>query len=226
MAAAEQAARRPRVFGRRIGRKLRAARQDALETLLPALRLADPAAPGFARPGPLLVEIGFGGGEHLSGLLRLHPDANLIGAEVFLNGLAACLRRLAAEAHEAPFHDRLRIWPDDARPLLAGLPPASVDRLFLLFPDPWPKARHAGRRMFQPAFLDQAARLLAPGGRLCVATDHPVYRDWVLEVLAAAAGWRTLGREDRAVTDAPRTRYEAKAFREGRFSTWWDLAPA
>lgn len=226
-AGAEESARRPRLFGRRIGRPLRAARQDALGGLLPGLRLSDPrdAASSFARPGPLLVEIGIGSGEHFCGLLRTRPDANLVGAEVFLNGLAACLVRLAREEAEAPFRGRLRLWPDDARALLAGLPAASVDALFLLFPDPWPKARHAERRLFGPAFLAQAARLLKPGGRVSVATDHPVYREWVLEVLGASPAWRTALREDRAVTEPPRTRYEAKAFREGRFSTWWELRP-
>jgi tRNA (guanine-N7-)-methyltransferase len=224
LAAAEDQ-HRDRLFGRRVGRPLRPAQQDALGTLLPALRLDrpdDPAA-GFPRPGPLLLEIGFGSGEHFCALLRARPDANLIGSDVFLNGLASLLTRLLREEAEAPFRDRVRLWPDDARGLLARLPDASLDGVFLLFPDPWPKARHAERRLFAPAFLARMALLLKPGAVLTVATDHPIYRAWVEEVLAAAPAWRVLSREDRAVTDAPRTRFEARAFREGRASTWWAL---
>jgi tRNA (guanine-N7-)-methyltransferase len=225
LAAAEED-RRPRLFGRRVGRPLRAAQQDALGALLPALRLADPAAPGFPREGKLIVEIGFGGGEHFCELLRTRPDANLIGSEVFLNGIATCLARLLREEAEAPFRDRVRLWPDDARTLIARLPAACVAELFLLFPDPWPKARHAERRLFAPAFLGDVVRVLAPAGRMNVATDHPIYRDWVEEVLAGFPGLRVLTREDRTITEAPRTRFEARAFREGRFSTWWVLKPS
>jgi tRNA (guanine-N7-)-methyltransferase len=134
------------------------------------------------------------------------------------------LTRLTRDEAETPFRDRVRLWPDDARTLVERLPDACLDQVFLLFPDPWPKARHAERRILQPAFLAQVALLLKPEGRLSVATDHPIYRDWVLEVLAKQAVLRVVSREDRAVTDPPRTRYEAKAFREGRYSTWWVLA--
>lgn len=233
-----------RIFGRRIGRPLRAAQQEALGTLLPALRLQlgvrgtggphpGPLPPGegqgegdFLRASRLILEIGFGSGEHFASLLRTHPDAHLIGSEVFLNGIAALLTRLARDEAEVPFRDRVGLWPDDARTLVSRLPDACLDRIFLLFPDPWPKARHAGRRIFQPDFLAQTARALKPDGRMTVATDHPVYRDWVLEVLPTQSAMRVVSREDRAVTDPPRTRYEAKAFREGRFSTWWDLGRA
>ena len=222
MAAAE--ARKARLFGRRVGRPLRAGQQDALAELLPALRLELGGEGDFLSGKPLILEIGFGSGEHFCSLLRTHPDARLIGSEVFLNGLAALLTRLLRDEAEAPFRDRLRLWPDDARTLVARLPDACLDQLFLLFPDPWPKARHAERRIFQPDFLAQVARVLKPEGRMTVATDHPVYRDWVLDVLPKQAELRVVSREDRAITDPPRTRYEAKAFREGRFSSWWQLA--
>jgi tRNA (guanine-N7-)-methyltransferase len=207
---------------------LRAAQQDALGTLLPALRLDRPEDPAavFPRPGPLILEIGFGSGEHFLDLLRTHPDANLIGSEVFLNGIAALLTRLLRDEAEMPFRDRVRLWPDDARTLVDRLPDTCLDQLFLLFPDPWPKARHAERRIVQPAFLQQVARALKPDGRMMVATDHPIYRDWVLETLPKVPALRVAAREDRAVTDPPRTRYEAKAFREGRFSTRWELRRA
>lgn len=226
MAAAE-GEHRARLFGRRVGRPLRPAQQDALGELMPALRLARPEDPAaaFARPGPLLLEIGFGSGEHFCGLLRVRPEANLIGSEVFLNGIAALLTRLAREEAEAPFRDRVRLWPDDARGLLARLPEQSLDQAFLLFPDPWPKARHAERRLFAPDFLARMAALLKPGGTLSVATDHPIYRAWVEEGLAAAPAWRVVSREDRGLEAEPRTRFEARAFREGRGSTWWVLEP-
>jgi tRNA (guanine-N7-)-methyltransferase len=176
--------------------------------------------------GTTILEIGFGSGEHFAGQLRTHPEARLIGSEVFLNGIAALLTRLVRDEAETPFRDRVRLWPDDARTLVVRLPAGSIDQLFLLFPDPWPKARHAGRRIFQPGFLAEVGRVLKPAGRMTVATDHPVYRDWVLETLPKQSALRVATREDRAVSDPPRTRYEAKAFREGRFSTWWELARA
>jgi tRNA (guanine-N7-)-methyltransferase len=255
-------ARAPRIFGRRIGRPLRPAQQDALGTLLPVLRL-DLGTIGtisHPHPGPLpqgegtepttadrlgsplpqgegqgegaflsgktILEIGFGNGEHFCSLLRAHPDANLIGSEVFLNGIASLLTRLLRDEAEVPFRDRVRLWPDDARALVERLADACIDQAFLLFPDPWPKARHAERRIVQPGFLMQVARTLKHDGRLTVATDHPVYRAWVEEVLPASPALRVTGREDRALTDPPRTRYEAKAFREGRQSTWWVIQRA
>lgn len=211
-----------RVFGRRIGRPLRPGQKQALGALLPWLRFR-PEEPGFLS-GEVVLEIGFGSGEHFAGLLRTHSGARLIGAEVFLNGLAALLARLVREEAEVPFRDRTRLWPDDARALLARLPDGCLDRVFLLFPDPWPKSRHAGRRMVQPAFLGDLARVLKPHGAVTVATDHPGYRDWIAAVLAEATALRVVAREDRRPADPPRTRYEAKAFREGRHTTWWQLA--
>lgn len=192
--------------------------------MLPALALrADDA--GFLA-GHVILEIGLGSGEHFVSLLPAHPEARLIGAEVFLNGLATLFARLLREEAKIPFRDRLRIWPDDARSLLPRLPDASLDAIFLLFPDPWPKARHAGRRIVQPAFLDEVARVLKPAGVMTVATDHPTYRIWIDATLAAQSRLGLRAREARMPGDLPRTRYEAKAFRQGRGSTWWRLGHA
>ena len=212
----------PRFYGRIKGRKLRAGRAALLETLLP--RLAVPFAPGRAldpfalfapRPEAIWLEIGFGAGEHLAWHAERRPEIGFIGCEVFVNGVASLLRHVA-ERRLA----NVRIHPGDARPLLGALPPASVARVFLLHPDPWPKNRHAERRFVNPRELDALARIMADGAELRIATDHPVYKLHALATMAGradfawtarrAADWRT------RPADWPETRYEAKAKAEGR----------
>ncbi|MCC7428387.1 MAG: tRNA (guanosine(46)-N7)-methyltransferase TrmB [Alphaproteobacteria bacterium] len=227
-----------RLYGRRRGHPLRARQARLIELALPRFRLtraqaADPLAT-FAPfvPRALWLEVGFGAGEHTLAQIAAHPDIALIGCEVFENGLAALLARLVPEGEEAsaPPPPNLRLWPEDARTLLALLPEAALDRLFLLFPDPWPKARHAKRRFIHPANLALIARALAPGGELRVASDDPTYQDWMLAVLDPAAqpyfvpADPTAPRGVRArPEDWPPTRYEAKALREGRCPLYWRL---
>jgi tRNA (guanine-N7-)-methyltransferase len=120
----------------------------------------------------------------------------------------------------------LRLWPEDARRLLALLPPACLDRLFLMFPDPWPKARHAKRRFVHPAMLPVVARALRPGAEWRIASDDPTYQAWVEEVLATPAGRAAFERHPPATTRPtgwPPTRYEAKALREGRSPLYWSV---
>jgi tRNA (guanine-N7-)-methyltransferase len=192
---------------------------------LPVEQAADPWAAFPVRPGELWLEVGFGGGEHALAQIERFPSAGLIACEVFVNGICSLLSRLVPEGGEgdAPLPANLRLWPDDARSLLRMLPQGSLRRVFLLFPDPWPKARHAKRRFVHPAFLPVLARVLESGAEWRVASDDPTYQAWVTEVMAAQelfvaappAGIRPEG--------WPPTRYEAKALREGRQPLYWSF---
>jgi tRNA (guanine-N7-)-methyltransferase len=174
-------------------------------------------------PRELWLEIGFGGGEHALAQADTHPDVALIACEVFENGICSMLSRIVPEGNEAqgPVPDNLRLWPDDARPLLRMLPDACLDRLFLLFPDPWPKARHAKRRFVHPEMLPLLARVLKPGGEWRVASDDPTYQAWVTMVMASQRLFEGLAPQDSRPVGWPATRYEAKALRAGRQPLYW-----
>lgn len=204
-------------YGRRRGRPLRAGRAALLDEVLPRLTVPAPA-PGtrldprslFAfAPQAVWLEIGFGAGEHLAAQAEAHPDIGLIGAEPYINGIASLLARV----HEVGLAN-IRIWPDDIRLLLPALPAASIARVFVLFPDPWPKARHHKRRLIAPPFLDALARIMAPEAELRLATDDPGYLEWAVERFAAHAAFAALTPRpaDWQVrpADWPGTRYEAK----------------
>ena len=168
--------------------------------------------------------MGFGGGEHALAQIAAHPEAGLIACEVFDNGICSLLSRLVPEGGEAtaPLPGNLRLWTDDARTLLRLLPDGCLDRLFLLFPDPWPKARHAKRRFVHPALLPLLARVLKPGAEWRVASDDPTYQAWVDEVMAGAVAVRcAASRRANGRAGWPPTRYEAKALREGRMPRYW-----
>jgi tRNA (guanine-N7-)-methyltransferase len=214
--------RRLLFYGRRQGRKLRPGRQRLVDELLPRLRVAlpqsgklDPFALFPSRPQKLWLEIGFGGGEHLAAQAARHPGIGFLGCEVFVNGIATLLAAIERERL-----GNVRLWPDDARMLLDALPDASIARVFLLFPDPWPKRRHAARRFIGPDNLERLARIMEAGGELRVASDDPGYVAWTLQHLrrhrdfrwcaARADDWR------RPPEDWVPTRYEAKALAEGR----------
>jgi tRNA (guanine-N7-)-methyltransferase len=217
-----------RLYGRRRGHPLRPRQQRLLDVTLPRLRLtpaqaADPLA-AFGMPGaPLWLEVGFGGGEHALDQVAAHSGIAYIAAEVFENGLCSLLSRLVAEGEEATgaLPRNLRLWPQDARHLLGALPHGALDRLFLLFPDPWPKARHAKRRFVHPSLLPLIARALRPGGLWRIASDDPTYQGWVEEVMAEAGDFLPEARHRSRPADWPGTRYEAKALREGRTPIYW-----
>jgi tRNA (guanine-N7-)-methyltransferase len=212
------AERRRHFHGRRQGRKLRAGRAALIETLLPRLTVAlpkqggalDPAALFPRPPRELWVEIGFGAGEHLAWQAAHHPDIGFIGCEPFINGMSTLLA-----AVERDGLDMVRVWPDDARPLLDRLPDRSVGRLFLLFADPWPKLRHHNRRFIQDDTVADLARLLQDGGELRIATDDAPLLDWSLERVRRnpAFAWTAEGPADwrERTADWPPTRYEEKA---------------
>jgi tRNA (guanine-N7-)-methyltransferase len=209
-------------FGRRKGHPLRARQADLFGTLLPrlALDLTTPAPAALVTLFPIAVddirlEIGFGGGEHLLAQAQLHPRTGFIGCEPFINGMAKALAVIAAQEIA-----NIRLHPGDAMELLDWLPDASLARIDLLYPDPWPKRRHWKRRFVNEASIAKFARIIRPGGEFRFASDWANYSDWTLLLLARspdftwtaerAADWRMPWPE------FIRTRYEAKAVREGR----------
>ncbi|MEM6547086.1 MAG: GNAT family N-acetyltransferase [Pseudomonadota bacterium] len=214
-------------YGRRHGKRLRAGQRDLLDTRLAALApqgvgwaenpQRDPIDLGALFPGlgRVWLEIGFGGGEHMIAQARANPDIGILGCEPFVNGVAQLL-----SAVERAGVDNLRIHAGDARDLMDVLPPASIDRAFLLYPDPWPKRRHWKRRFMNPEPLDQLARVMRAGADLRLATDIGDYVRHSLLALDAHPGF--VWTADRAADwrvpwhDWSGTRYEAKAIREGR----------
>jgi tRNA (guanine-N7-)-methyltransferase len=184
-----------------------------LQTLLPTIAL-DPTQPIdllALKPDATEVwlEIGFGGGEHLATQAERRPDVLALGAEPFLNGVASALRHIEAAALT-----NVRLHAGDARDLLAALPNACLDRVFILFPDPWPKLRHHKRRLIQPDVVAELVRVLKPFGRVRFATDWANYADWTLERLTGAPTlvWTAQRADDwrLAPNDHAPTRYEAK----------------
>jgi tRNA (guanine-N7-)-methyltransferase len=225
------------LYGRRRGHRLRPGRQRQLAERLPGLQLSlpetgqlDPAElfPGRER---LWLEIGFGAGEHLAAQAAAHPEVGLIGCEPYLAGVASLLAIAEREAL-----DNLRLVVDDARVLLRALPDRCLERIFVLFPDPWPKTRHHKRRIVNPESAAEFARLLAPAGELRLATDDMGYARAMLLALGGRpelawqaerpADWRA------RPADWPATRYEQKALDSSRrciYLRYWrrpDRSPA
>ncbi|WP_295709522.1 tRNA (guanosine(46)-N7)-methyltransferase TrmB [uncultured Brevundimonas sp.] len=204
-----------RSFGRIKARPIKPRQAALMDTLLPAIAVPDPKA-GAVDPRALMphakevwLEIGFGGGEHMAAQAARRPDALVIGCEPFLNGVASALRHV-----EEGDLKNVRIHADDARDLVDALPDASVDRVLILFPDPWHKARHNKRRLIQGETAQALARILKPGGRLRFVTDWKDYADWALERLGRTPGLRWLAEEADDWRVAPPdhvvTRYEEK----------------
>jgi tRNA (guanine-N7-)-methyltransferase len=211
-----------RSFGRRRGRKLSARQQHLLDVVLPRVSVpltenAPASLAGlFAQPASRAwLEIGFGGGEHLIWQAHANPDVGLIGCEVFEDGVVKVLS--AIDADKLP---NVKVCTEDARGLLRWLPSASVDRVFILFPDPWPKKKHVKRRLINRALVDELGRVMPPGGELRIATDIGDYLRTMLLALRnhPAFVWQARSPEDwrHRSDDWPQTRYEAKAEREGR----------
>lgn len=205
-----------RTFGRIGGRALSARQQRLVDELLPELSVPDAAdgtldpATIFERPASeVWLEIGFGGGEHLTGQAAKNPDIGFIGCEPFIEGMAKALGQIAdAEL------TNVRLHMDDARPVVASLQDTSIARIFILFPDPWPKKRQQKRRLIQPDFLDGLARILKPGGRLRFATDVKSYADEALGHFTEHSGfeWMANSADDwrKPPEDHLTTRYETK----------------
>ena len=212
-----------RLYGRSRGHKLRPRQEVLLDVTLERLRFRTEDAGAPAWLPELWIEIGFGGGEHAVAQAATHPHAGLIACEVFENGICSLLARLVPEGGEAtaPLPANLKIWPDDGRVLLRLLPDACVDRLFLLFPDPWPKLRHAKRRFVHPDLVPEVARVLKPGATWRVASDDPTYQAWVTEVMGAQTLFSAAEPAVERPDGWPATRYEAKALKAGRVPFYW-----
>ncbi|MEM7223470.1 MAG: tRNA (guanosine(46)-N7)-methyltransferase TrmB [Pseudomonadota bacterium] len=212
-----------RTYGRRQGRPLRAGLRALIDERLPGLTVPLPEVGKqidlealFAPIGPeaYWLEIGFGAGEHLAWQAAQNPGVGILGAEVFINGIASLVREIDAQNIE-----NIRIYEGDGRDLLAALPAGALSRVFLLFADPWPKRRHHKRRFIQRESLDRLAALIRPGGELRLATDHMGHLDWMLERTSAhrAFQWLAQSPEDwrRRPADWPESRYERKAIDQG-----------
>jgi tRNA (guanine-N7-)-methyltransferase len=215
-------ARPLRSYGRRKGKALSARKERLLNELLPRLR-PDLTEPPPARltalfAGPVKevwLEIGFGSGEHLLWQAEHHPDIGFIGCEPFINGVASLLG--AIEEREI---ETVRVHDGDARDVAAWLPDASIGRVFLLFPDPWPKKRQLKRRLLTPEFVSALARVLRPGGEFRFASDDDDYAEQARLLLGQASGFAPAGAWRKRPADWPETRYERKALSEGRMPVY------
>lgn len=212
-----------RLYGRRSGHKLRGGQEALLERLLPAVSIPEDGPVTseilFGDSRPLHFEIGFGSGEHLAFRADLLPDHGFIGAEPFLNGVVGALqhvrdRRLA----------NVRLHMGDALDVLERVPDGALTMVYLLHPDPWPKARHAKRRMVNPGPLDLIAAKLKPGGEFRLGTDDPTYCRWSMMVMNGRGDFEWLAESAKDFLTRPggwpETRYEAKARRKGH-EVWY-----
>ena len=219
-----------RLYGRSKGKPLRTAQQGLVDELLP--RIAVPGAGPvtamdlFGTARPLHFEIGFGGGEHIAARADLLPDHGFIGAEPFLNGVAQALTHVAGDNGVHPPLGNVRLHHGDALEVLQRIPDGSLSFLYLLHPDPWPKARHAKRRMMNDGPLDLFAAKLAPGGEFRFGTDHAVYLRHALMVMRRHTHqfeWLCDHPSDfqRRPAGWPETRYEAKARNVYEHEVWY-----
>ncbi len=223
-----------RLYGRAKGKPLRAGQQGLIDTLLPRIAVPEDgdvtAERLFGSDRPLHFEIGFGGGEHLAARADMLPDHGFIGAEPFLNGVAQALVHIDGDRTSAglaahPPLGNVRLHHGDALEVLARIPDGALSFIYLLHPDPWPKARHAKRRMMNDGPLDLIARKLKPGGEFRFGTDHPVYlRHALMVVRRHTASFEWLCETPRDFQNRPggwpETRYEAKARRLGH-EVWY-----
>ena len=234
-----------RSFGRKRGRKLSPRQQELLRDALPrvALDLASPPPEpldalfshhggrplsssvddearaggerGLAPRREIWLEIGFGGAEHMIWQASRNPNIGIIGCEPFQDGIVKAL-----SAIEEGGLSNVRLHGDDARPVVRWLPRSSLDRVFILFPDPWPKKRHQKRRLVSRALLDELARVMKPGAELRFATDVGDYARTALLAIEGHPAWRWIASHPadwrQRPPDWPQTRYEAKAIRDGR----------
>lgn len=211
-------------FGRRSGKKLHGGQQAVFDATLPALEIKldgrlDPRSL-FPDADKIIVEIGYGGGEHLALEASRHPNTGYVGCEVFTGGIGKMVQAIAAQDLR-----NIRLFTDDAFKLLVELPDASLDEVYLLYPDPWPKTRHHKRRFVSETTLAELARVIRPGGVFHFATDIEDYANWTLAHIVRTplfrfapekpGGWH----EPYAGWEA--TRYEQKARREGRMISFY-----
>jgi tRNA (guanine-N7-)-methyltransferase len=207
-------------FGRRSGKRLHKGQDQLFRDVLPSVEIElgeQPLDPDrlFPDSAGLVLEIGYGGGEHLARQARTHPRTGYIGCEVFSGGIAKMVEKI-----DELGLDNVRLFTDDALKLLLKLPDATLDAVYLLYPDPWPKTRHHKRRFVSPTTLGELARVLKPGGRFFFASDIEDYANWTLAHVLRAPDFRfhggAAGSWHQPYPDWEPTRYEEKARIEGR----------
>ena len=204
-----------RSFGRIKSRTIKPAQSVLIDTLLPSLqiRIGDDGRVDFDQIGApdreIRLEVGFGGGEHLASQASVHPGVTILGAEPFLNGAASALRHIDEQKLT-----NIRLHVGDARDLIHGLADAAISRVFILFPDPWPKTRHHKRRLVSATFVSELARVVSKGGTVRFATDWADYANEALLTFLANANfvWRSEGPSDwrGPPYDHVTTRYQQK----------------
>ena len=229
---------KPHFYGRRQGRRLRKAKSTLMDSFLPKIKINQQNPLDFPFvPENICLEIGFGDGDHLAGHSANNTNNAYIGAEVFKNGIANLLSLMTGikqndeidgEINLLPNRsDNGRVWDDDIRLLFPLIPDGSLDKVFLLFPDPWPKKRHAPRRFINPDNLKVLARIIKPGGILRVATDHKIYKSWTLRKMHECPDFEwtaTCGNDwKHEPQDWVQTKYQRKAIREGRKPVFLDF---
>tara|TARA_B100001142_G_C14165096_1_gene589977 strand:+ start:5 stop:688 length:684 start_codon:yes stop_codon:yes gene_type:complete len=214
---------RSNFYGRRRTHKLRDARRAAFNRVMPAIKLNTEALDANLDPAKLFespvksvwLEVGFGSSEHLFNQSLANPEVGFIGCEPFVNGVAKLCQKIDTENNT-----NIRIFMDDARLLFSALNMQSVNRLFILFPDPWPKKRHYKRRIINSETIPLMHKFLVQGGELRIASDEPSYIHWILMHMSQEQGfiWSAKSREDwrNRKEDWPQTRYEKKALQAGR----------
>lgn len=216
-----------RLFGRRQGHALTARQRELFASLLPKIQLVpakfiDGRPYGCPPDKAMELEIGFGGGEHLVFQAKAHPETTFMGCEPFVNGVAKLLVQI-----EEQNLDNILIYPGDIYDILAQFGPSSLCRVFILFPDPWPKKRHNKRRIISKVLLDELARTLKSGAVIRFASDIDDYVDWCLRHFMAhpAFEWCAQRPQDWRIRpkDWPETRYEKKALGEGRRSSYLEF---
>ena len=170
-----------RTFGRRHGKKLSNRKQWLMDNLLPEIA---PKSADFSKKHTIL-EIGFGNGEHLRDLSVNNQESVVIGAEPFANGVAALLSAITSESDNSLMeqYKNIRVHADDVRLLLKNFPTSTFDEIWVLHPDPWPKARHEKRRLLNHEFLNLLSKHLSKTGTIIIGTDHWEYYDWIIEQL-------------------------------------------
>ena len=214
-----------RLYGRSIGKPLRAHQQGLVDSLLPRIAVPDDgpvtAERLFGTDRPLHFEIGFGGGEHLAYRADMLPDHGFIGAEPYVNGVAQCLSQIEEERLA-----NIRLVHGDALKALARVPDGALTMAYLLHPDPWPKAKHAKRRMMNDGPVRMIADKLKPGGEFRFGTDHPVYLRHALMVMRRFTDefeWLVDGRDswENRPSGWCQTRYEKKAREQMGHEVWY-----
>ena len=221
-----QETERFRTFGRTKGKPLSSAQTELMRRVFPTVDKAYDIAKGknpfTNEAGPYWLEIGFGGAEHLLWQAEQNPHVTLLGVEPFLNGVSKAVKGLSFKNLT-----NVRLHRGDARDVLEVLPSSSLECVFVLFPDPWPKVRHHKRRIINEAFIEEIYRILKPDGKFRFACDILHYVDWSLTRIKAHGGfdWPAAQQSDwrNRPDDWPSTRYLEKALREGRSGHFFEF---